>query len=44
VYGGERLRELAGAKGRREIVDQRGCGREERIETVLNGAIRDGDG
>src|SRR6188472_2136550 len=41
--GLERLGELPLTKGRGEIIDQAGGGREERIKAVLNGAIRNGD-
>ena len=37
------LRELAGAKRRREIVDQGGGCCEEGVEAVLNRAVRDGN-
>ena len=39
--GRQRLRELPGAKRGREVVDERGGGREVRIEAVLDGAIGD---
>ena len=42
--GREGVRELAGAKGRREIVDERGGRGEEGIEAVLDRAVRDSDG
>lgn len=42
--GWQRVRELAGAKRRGEVVDE-GCGgREEGIKAVLNRPIRNGDG
>ena len=42
--GRQGLPRAAGAKRGGEIVDQRRRGREERIEAVLNRAVRDGDG
>ena len=42
--GRERFGETSFPKRRREIVDEFGGGREEGIESVLDGAVGDGDG
>jgi hypothetical protein len=42
--GREGLHEASLATGAREIVDERGGGGEERLEAVLDGAVREGDG
>ena len=39
----QRIRELAGAEGGREIIDQCRRGREESIEAVLDRTVGDGD-
>ena len=41
--GRQRLRQLARAERRREVVDERGDGGKEGVETILNRSIGDGD-